>query len=71
MIMQLKKQLKRVLFFKEQKLNRFVDGKVQLKEAFMQIRNNEAWILNMHISPYEQGNRFNHDPTTITKTSSS
>lgn len=37
-------------------------GKVQLQEAFVQIRNNEAWILNMHISPYEQGNRFNHDP---------
>lgn len=37
-------------------------GKVQLKEAFVRIRNNEAWISNMHISPYEQGNRFNHEP---------
>ncbi len=37
-------------------------GKVQLKESFVQIRGDEAWILNMHISPYEQGNRFNHDP---------
>ena len=35
----------------ELKLNRFVAGKVQLKEAFVQIRNNEAWIVNMHISP--------------------
>ena len=36
-------------------------GRVQLKESFIQIRNNEAWIINMHISPYDQGNRFNHD----------
>lgn len=42
-------------------------GKAQLKEAFVQIRNNEAWIVNMHISPYEQGNRFNHDPTRSRK----
>lgn len=42
-------------------------GKVQLKEAFVQIRNNEAWIVNMHISHYDQGNRFNHDPTRTRK----
>lgn len=42
-------------------------GKVQLKEAFVQIRNNEAWIVNMHINPYDQGNRFNHDPTRSRK----
>lgn len=42
-------------------------GKVQLKEAFVQIRNNEAWIINMHISHYDQGNRFNHDPTRTRK----
>lgn len=42
-------------------------GKVQLKESFVQIRNNEAWIVNMHISAYEQGNRFNHDPTRSRK----
>ena len=43
------------------------NGKVQLREAFIQIRNNEAWIVNMHVSPYEQGNRFNHDPTRSRK----
>ncbi|MHA6259965.1 SsrA-binding protein SmpB [Sporosarcina sp. CAU 1771] len=42
-------------------------GKVQLRESFIQIRNDEAWIINMHISPYEQGNRFNHDPTRTRK----
>lgn len=36
-------------------------GRVQLKDSFVLVRNGEAWIHNMHISPYEQGNRFNHD----------
>lgn len=43
------------------------NGRVQLKDAFIRIRNNEAWISNMHISPYEQGNRFNHDPLRVRK----
>lgn len=43
------------------------NGKVQLKESFVRIRNGEAWISNMHISPYEQGNQFNHDPTRSRK----
>lgn len=37
-------------------------GKVSIKEAYSQIKSNEAWIHNMNISHYEQGNRFNHDP---------
>ncbi|GKV69938.1 SsrA-binding protein [Sporosarcina sp. NCCP-2716] len=43
------------------------NGKVQLRDAFVLIRNNEAWISNMHISPYEQGNRYNHDPVRSRK----
>lgn len=37
-------------------------GKVQLKDSHIRIRNSEAWVYNMHISPFDQGNRFNHDP---------
>ncbi len=37
-------------------------GKVQLKDSFVRLRHGEAWIINMHISPFDQGNRFNHDP---------
>ncbi|QIK85379.1 SsrA-binding protein SmpB [Erysipelothrix sp. HDW6B] len=37
------------------------DGKVQLKEAFISIKDGEAWIKGMHIGLYEQGNRFNHE----------
>ncbi|MGE7111155.1 SsrA-binding protein SmpB [Lysinibacillus sp. NPDC047702] len=42
-------------------------GRVQLKESYVQIRNGEAWISNMHISSFEQGNRFNHDPLRARK----
>ncbi|MED3763281.1 SsrA-binding protein SmpB [Ureibacillus sp. FSL K6-8385] len=42
-------------------------GRVQLKDSFVLIKNGEAWIHNMHISPYEQGNRFNHDPLRVRK----
>ena len=38
------------------------DGKVNLKESYAQIKNGEAWICGMHISPYEQGNIYNKDP---------
>ncbi|MCS7316128.1 MAG: SsrA-binding protein SmpB [Bryobacterales bacterium] len=37
-------------------------GMVQLKDAYAQIRDNEAWLINAHISPYSHGNRQNHDP---------
>lgn len=37
-------------------------GKVNLKDSFIRIDNGEAFVYQMHISPYEQGNRFNHDP---------
>lgn len=37
-------------------------GKCNLKESYIQIENGEAIIKQMHISPYEQGNIFNHDP---------
>lgn len=37
-------------------------GSINLKDSFIRIRNDEAFIDNMHIAPYEQGNRFNHEP---------
>lgn len=37
-------------------------GKCSLKESFIRIEREEAFIYNMHISPYEQGNIFNKDP---------
>ena len=37
-------------------------GRVNLKESFCMIRNNEIFAEGMHISPYEQGSVFNTDP---------
>ncbi|GAB2544546.1 SsrA-binding protein SmpB [Gracilibacillus alcaliphilus] len=42
-------------------------GRVNLKDSFATIRQGEAYINNMHIAPYEQGNRFNHEPTRARK----
>lgn len=36
-------------------------GSVDLKDTFVNIKNNEAYILNMYIARYEEGNQFNHD----------
>ena len=40
-------------------------GSCSLKEAFVQIRNNEVFIYGMHVSPYEKGNIFNKDPLRV------
>ena len=37
-------------------------GHVSIKESYAHIYNGEITILGMHISPYEQGNRFNVEP---------
>lgn len=37
-------------------------GKVSLRDSYAVIQNGEVFLHNMHISPYEKGNRFNHDP---------
>ncbi len=38
------------------------DGGANLREGFVRINGGEAWLMNVHISPYEQGNVYNHDP---------
>ena len=40
----------------------FSSGKVNLKDSFANIKNGEAYIYNMHISPYEHGNIYNKNP---------
>ncbi len=42
-------------------------GRVQLKDSYARIINGEIFIINVHISPYEQGNRYNHDPLRVRK----
>lgn len=37
-------------------------GRVNLRDGYAQIEQGQIYLNNVHISPYEQGNRFNHDP---------
>jgi SsrA-binding protein len=37
-------------------------GRVNLRDGYVLIRDGEAWLLNVHISPYDFGNRENHEP---------
>ncbi|CAM3204867.1 SsrA-binding protein [Sporolactobacillus spathodeae] len=42
-------------------------GKVNIQDAFARIESGEAYLYNMHISTYEQGNRYNHEPLRTRK----
>ena len=42
-------------------------GGASLNDSYVVIRNGEAFILNMHIAPYEHGNMFNHEPNRTRK----
>jgi SsrA-binding protein len=42
-------------------------GKASIKEAWGQVRRGEVWLEGMHITPYEQGNRWNHEPVRSRK----
>lgn len=37
-------------------------GQLSLAQAYVSIEGGEAWLNNAHIAPYDQANRFNHDP---------
>lgn len=43
------------------------DAKVNLKDSYAIVKNNEVFILNMHISQYKEGNVFNHEETRTRK----
>jgi len=38
------------------------EGRISLKESFAEVRANQVFLVNCHVSPYEPANRFNHDP---------
>src|SRR5512140_2111063 len=42
-------------------------GKANLNDAFAQVKAEEAFLNNLHISPYDFGNRENHDPDRMRK----
>lgn len=42
-------------------------GSANLKDSYAQVKGGEIFLHNMHIAPYEEGNRFNHDPRRVRK----
>src|SRR5438132_13038415 len=44
-----------------------MNGRVQLKDSYVAVRDGEAWLFNAHVSPYSHGNRENHDPLRTRK----
>jgi SsrA-binding protein len=42
-------------------------GKVNLSDAYARIERGEAFLIGAHIAPYEQGNRYNHEPLRTRK----
>jgi SsrA-binding protein len=44
-----------------------MDGRIQLKDSYVAIRDGEAWLFNAHVSPYSHGNIQNHDPLRTRK----
>ncbi len=43
------------------------DGKANLKDSYAIVKNNEVFLLNMHVSLYKEGNVFNHEETRTRK----
>lgn len=39
-----------------------MNGRIQLKESYVAVKEGEVWLLNAHISPYSHGNVNNHEP---------
>ncbi|NLO92701.1 MAG: SsrA-binding protein SmpB [Clostridiaceae bacterium] len=42
-------------------------GRANLQDSYAAIKNGEVFVYNLHISPYDMGNRFNHDPIRVKK----
>jgi len=40
-------------------------GRVNLKDSWCDVKNGEAYVMGMHVSPYEKGNIFNRDPLRV------
>jgi SsrA-binding protein len=37
-------------------------GQISLAEAYVRVDENQAWLVDAHVAPYEQSGRYNHDP---------
>lgn len=61
------KEIEAGISLKGTEIKSIKDGKVQLKDSFVRIKNDEAYVINLFIAKYEQGNQFNHEETRTRK----
>jgi len=45
----------------------FRRGQVNFKDGYIKVIDGELWVVNMHVSPYEHGSIYNHDPIRARK----
>jgi len=43
------------------------DGKASFQDSYAMVERGEVWLYSLHVSPYEQANRFNEDPLRVRK----
>lgn len=55
------KEIEAGLVLKGTEIKSIRKSSVDLKDSYVVIRNNEAFVINMYIAKYEEGNRFNHE----------
>ena len=41
------------------------EGRVQLKDSYVEFKDGQAWLVRAHIGPYSHGNRQNHEPERL------
>ncbi len=44
-----------------------MEGRIQLKESYVSVKDDEVWLINAHVSPYKHGNVQNHEPLRTRK----
>lgn len=57
----IEKEIESGIVLKGTEIKSIRKGSVDLKDAYIRIKNNEAFIINMYIAPYKEGNIYNHD----------
>jgi len=55
------KEIEAGLVLKGTEIKSIRKGSVDIKDAYVKIKHNEAYVINMYIAKYEEGNRFNHE----------
>ncbi len=61
------KEIEAGIVLKGTEIKSIRDNKVQIKDSFVRIKNDEAYVINMFIDKYKEGNQFNHEETRTRK----